>query len=184
MRDHAHETFPSGERLPCTPAALRELRAQADHLEARLGPIRAAARASATDRDAATSVPDPELHLVISRLGMVRRALANVEVVERAGAVVIGCSVVIRHDDDGEERYVLVAPGEGDPRAGRVSADSPLGRALLHHRVGDVVEVATPIGPRTFTLLQVDDVSYSSHPTVLGGASDDEAIRTRAPIRG
>ena len=55
------------------------------------------------------------------------------------GRIAIGHRVDVRRADGAERSYVLVSPPESDPRGGRLSAESPLGRALLGRRVGDVV---------------------------------------------
>lgn len=49
-------------------------------------------------------------------------------------------------DDDESERYKIVTGIRGDTTAGRVSIESPLGKALLGHKVGDLVHVALPQG--------------------------------------
>jgi transcription elongation factor GreA len=53
--------------------------------------------------------------------------------------IAIGHRVDVRRADGTERSYVLVSPAESDPRRGRLSSESPLGRALLGRRVGDVV---------------------------------------------
>jgi transcription elongation factor GreA len=52
----------------------------------------------------------------------------------------------VRFAEDGqdEETYRIVGPTEADPKAGRVSNESALGKALIGHRVGDTVPVRTP----------------------------------------
>lgn len=60
--------------------------------------------------------------------------------------VELGEAVTIRVDGAPPERYVIVHPSEAIVGARRVSAHSPLGRALLGRRVGDEVEVAAPGG--------------------------------------
>jgi transcription elongation factor GreA len=54
----------------------------------------------------------------------------------------------VRFSEDGqdEETYRIVGPAEADPKAGRVSYESALGKALIGHRVGDEVEIRTPNG--------------------------------------
>ena len=46
-----------------------------------------------------------------------------------------------------EESYLIVGPAEADPTGGRISNQSPLGQALMGHRVGDSIEVNSPSGP-------------------------------------
>ena len=52
--------------------------------------------------------------------------------------------------------YALVFPGDGDPVQGWISADSPLGAAVLGCTPGDIVEVMAPAGPRVVTVLSVE----------------------------
>ena len=70
------------------------------------------------------------------------------------GVVDIGASVTVR-SDDGDESYSIVGPAEADPMAGRISNESPLGRALLGHRVGEDVEWRSPLGVGRVRILKV-----------------------------
>lgn len=58
--------------------------------------------------------------------------------------VEVGDRVIIRRDDGAAERYILVHPAESAVDRERISIESPLGRALLSRRVGDVVSVIAP----------------------------------------
>jgi len=59
----------------------------------------------------------------------------------------LGTRVVLRDlDADEEVTYTLVGPGEINARQGRISIQSPVGRALVDHAAGDIVEVDTPAG--------------------------------------
>ena len=60
------------------------------------------------------------------------------------GVVGMGSTVHFAEDEGDEESYRIVGPAEADPKAGRVSFESALGKALIGHRVGDKVEVRTP----------------------------------------
>ena len=61
--------------------------------------------------------------------------------------VTLGTTVTV--DLDGEdETYTIVSPVEAKPREGRISNESPVGRALLGHRVGEQFEIAMPTGRR------------------------------------
>src|SRR5262245_3655577 len=60
--------------------------------------------------------------------------------------VFFGATVVVQDEDGVEKRYRIVGPDEVNPSEGRISFQSPLGRALLKRRVGDVVTVHRPAG--------------------------------------
>lgn len=74
------------------------------------------------------------------------------------GAVSIGSRVRVRDRDTRQvDEYEIVGSGEGDPVEGRISAESPIGRALLGRRAGDVVEAEAPAGLRRLTLVSVHE---------------------------
>lgn len=73
-----------------------------------------------------------------------------------AGKVVVGNKVTVEDMEDGSrEVYQIVGTQEADPREGRISNDSPLGRALLGHRAGDMAEVEAPVGTLRFKILEI-----------------------------
>jgi len=93
-----------------------------------------------------------------SRIAELERLLAEAEVVETPPTrEVIGPgATVLLQNEEGTERYTLVAPAEADPRQGRLSIESPVGRALLGRRAGEVVEVETPAGRRRLEIVAVE----------------------------
>ena len=73
-----------------------------------------------------------------------------------AGKVVVGNKVTVEDMEDGSrEVYQIVGTQEADPREGRISNDSPLGRALLGHRAGYIAEVEAPVGTLRFKILEI-----------------------------
>jgi transcription elongation factor GreB len=84
------------------------------------------------------------------RVRFLTRRLDRAQVVADSGAptdiVRFGALVEVRDDTGRLRRYQLVGPDESDPAIGRVSYESPLGRALLKRRVGDIVAVRRPAG--------------------------------------
>ena len=60
-------------------------------------------------------------------------------------------------EDDFEETYEIVGSQEANPKAGRISDDSPVGRALHSHRAGDTVTVAAPAGEIKLQILSVEN---------------------------
>ena len=85
-----------------------------------------------------------------------QRLLSAAQVVPQDGVVIMGSRVVVRDADDSTDSYTLVAPGEADPRAGRISFESPLGRALLGGRAGETAAVSAPDGVRSVTIVEVE----------------------------
>ena len=82
-----------------------------------------------------------------SRIGYLERMLKTATIVEdHSAAEQVGLNKVVEVLFVGEnetEAYKIVTPIRGDTMENRISIDSPLGRALLHHRTGDVVTVRT-----------------------------------------
>ncbi len=62
---------------------------------------------------------------------------------------------VVDHEGGATETYHLVGAVESDPSAGRISVDSPVGRALVGHKKGDKVTVSVPSGTLTLTIKAV-----------------------------
>jgi transcription elongation factor GreA len=85
--------------------------------------------------------------------------MSNVQIIEEkvttGGVVDIGSHVTIQEGDFDEETYYIVGPKEADPRNARISHESPIGRALLNHRVGDTVTAETPNGAIRFKILRI-----------------------------
>jgi len=83
------------------------------------------------------------------RIRFLEKRLASAVVVDGGvdkGQVRFGARVTVV-DEDGQERtYVIVGPDESKPEAGYLSFQSPVGRALMKKRVGDVVVVKRPVG--------------------------------------
>jgi transcription elongation factor GreA len=83
---------------------------------------------------------------ILTLEAMVRNA-ALIEDGPRAGKGVVDVGARVKvSSDDGEESYAIVGPAEADPLEGRISNESPLGRALLGHKAGDEVEWTMPSG--------------------------------------
>ena len=61
-------------------------------------------------------------------------------------------STVIVSSDRGEETYMIVGSEEADPAGGKVSNESPLGKAFLGAKIGDTVDAKTPGGVRQFRI--------------------------------
>jgi transcription elongation factor GreA len=91
------------------------------------------------------------------RIYELEQLLAKAKVITRSysDAVSLGSVVHVVTSDDRECHYTIVGAYEANPSAGRISNESPVGKALLGHKVGDLVIVATPGGVKEYTILTV-----------------------------
>jgi transcription elongation factor GreA len=78
-----------------------------------------------------------------------------VEAEPAAGAVAFGSWVTVKERGGGEESFHLVGSVEADPTEGRISNESPLGKALLDGKIGDEVTVEAPDGLLYFEILDI-----------------------------
>lgn len=70
--------------------------------------------------------------------------------------VILGSTVTVREDGSSEdERYFVIGSAEADPSKGRISNESPLGKALLGKRVGDKAIVRAPAGDIVFKIIAI-----------------------------
>ena len=100
-----------------------------------------------------------EQSFVEGRIQVLERMLANAVVIDDkaapSGFVRIGSHVTVTDSDGVEEIYAIVGSAEADPRQGRISNESPIGRALLGKRVGETVSVLAPGGSFDLTIRAV-----------------------------
>jgi transcription elongation factor GreA len=108
-----------------------------------------------------------EYHAAKERQGQIEASIADIEdQLSRAVVidpttlsgtkVVFGATVTLVDEDQKTVRYQLVGQVEADARDGRISFNSPLGRALIGREVGDEVEVSTPSGERYYEIAKVE----------------------------
>jgi transcription elongation factor GreB len=99
------------------------------------------------------------LREIDARLEFLNQRLDEVEVVEPRdrgdGVIYFGAWVRISDGGDAEIEYQIVGPDEFDVDAGRISMDSPVGRALIGRREGDEVAIRRPKGEAVFEILEV-----------------------------
>lgn len=92
------------------------------------------------------------------RIQEIEAVLRTAVIIEktRSDIVTVGCHVTVQEDNYAPETYYLVGAKEADPRSGKISNESPIGHALMEHKVGDVVEVETPGGKIKFKILKIE----------------------------
>jgi len=153
-------------KVPMTVAGAERLKAELHRLKTTERPavIQAIAEARAqgdlsenADYDAAKE----RQGFIEGRIAEVESKLANAQVidpgaVEADGRVVFGATVDIEDADGGERStYQIVGDDEADIKAGKISVNSPIARALIGKTEGDTVEVQAPGGVRSYEVLAV-----------------------------
>ncbi len=138
-----------------------KLRKELKHLE---GParielakrLRSAIQMGDLSENADYSAAKEEQAFIEGRIQQLTEILRDVIIIEEnektRGVVEIGAEVTIQEGNEPEETYLVVGPQEADPKNGRISFDSPIGQALMGHRVGESVKVTTPGGTITLKI--------------------------------
>lgn len=99
-----------------------------------------------------------EQAFVEGRILQLETMLSNAVIIEEHGSsdvVGLGSRVTVKENGGGNEEYMLVGAAEANPREGRISNESPLGRALMGRRVGDEVKVQAPAGATMFRVVKI-----------------------------
>ncbi len=99
-----------------------------------------------------------EQSFVEGRIKELEILLANAKLIEANASVdniQVGSKVKVKEEGLDPEEYVIVGHAEADPRLGRISNESPLGKALLNHKAGDKVKVEAPGGAFEIEVIKV-----------------------------
>lgn len=141
---------PSGERRYITPEGHAALTAELEAL------LQERPTLSAPDAGIDAQARKVELD---ARVAYLEATLEAVRVATpdpaQQGRAFLGAWVTLEDEDGARVRYRLVGPDEADVKRGRVSVESPLGRALLGRGVGDEVAVERPRGRLEYAVVQV-----------------------------
>ena len=100
-----------------------------------------------------------EQAFIEGEIARIDRILRNAKLIEATGdtkQVHIGSVVKVKEKGaDTAEEYRLVGPAEANPREGKISTESPLGKALIGSKVGDKVKIKAPDGDITFVIQEI-----------------------------
>jgi transcription elongation factor GreA len=107
-----------------------------------------------------------EYHAAKNEQGMMEARINDLEAIVKnhvlietatsSGVVNMGSTVRFNEDGGSDEAYRIVGTAEADPKAGTVSYESALGKAMLGHRVGEEVEVKTPGGSYRIRIVGIE----------------------------
>ena len=100
-----------------------------------------------------------EQGLLESRIRTIETMLRNAQIITGPSGdqdtVELGCTVTFKDEEGVIESYAIVGTAEADPGAGKISHESPIGKALLGLRRGESVEIEIPAGIQRLTILEV-----------------------------
>lgn len=155
------------EKIPMTRAGHTALDAELRTLKSVERP--AVIKAIAEAREHGDLSENAEYHAAKERQGQVEASIADLEdKVSRAQIVdpttlsgdkiIFGATVTLLDDDDKPVRYQIVGPYEADAKVGRISYNSPLGRALIGRKVEEEIEVTVPSGDRFYVVEKIEFV--------------------------
>ena len=155
MSDVSYLTAEGHEKLTRELAELKGPKRQ--ELSARL---RAAIQMGDLSENADYIQAKEEQGFIEGRIQELEKILRNYVLIDESKrkreVVDLGANVTIQEEDYPPETFHLVGPKEADPRKGYISHESPIGRALVGHRVGDEVQADTPGGSIRFKILSIE----------------------------
>ncbi len=122
--------------------------------------LRAAIQQGDLSENADYSAAKEEQGFLEGRIQELEHLLRNVVLIEDikqdTTVVNIGTKVTVQEEESDPETYQVVGPKEADPRKGRISNESPIGRALIGSRLGETIQVDTPGGSIRLKILSIE----------------------------
>jgi transcription elongation factor GreA len=148
-----------------TPEGARKIREELEQLKgpartALAARLRAAIQQGDLSENADYTSAKEEQGFLEGRILELETLLKNAEIIDPAttprDVVSLGCRVHVIDEENEEDVFQIVGSKEGDPRARKISHESPIGKALLGHKAGDTVKVPTPSGERSFRIKKIE----------------------------
>lgn len=150
--------------IPMTQEGLNKLKAELAALEERrpliLIAIREAREKGDLSENAEYHAAREDLSMTEAHIGNLKSKIGDASIVDASkiggDSIVFGATVKLKNHDDGEEEeFTLVGEGEADPFENKILTTSPMGQALLTHKVGDDIEVPAPKGKLRFKVMAI-----------------------------
>lgn len=94
-----------------------------------------------------------------NRIAELEKLFKNIVIIEtpkKESSIRIGSTIEVKPDNGGIEKFSIVGSTEAKPQEGKISNESPLGRAFLGQKIGDEVEVKTPRGAIKYKIIKIE----------------------------
>ncbi len=148
-----------------TPEGLEKLKAELEHLRSVrrqqvADQIQRAKELGGTVDNAEYDDAKNEQAFVEGRILTLEKMLKNASIIQEekapSSSVRLGSKVTVRSKGGEKELYTIVGSAEANPGEGKISNESPVGKALMGKRVGDEVEVRAPAGARKLKITAIE----------------------------
>ncbi len=120
--------------------------------------IKRAREMGGTENNAEYEDAKNEQAFIEGRISSLENIILNARIIEGPrlpGVVELGDTILIQNQDGKIDRYTIVGTAEANPVEGKISCESPVGKALLGKKKGAKVEVRTPAGIMKLQLIEV-----------------------------
>jgi transcription elongation factor GreA len=144
------------KQQPITKEGLAKIEDELRHLETVrrrevADKIHQAKELASTQNNAEYEDAKNEQAMVEGRILQLQSLIQNASIIDQAGAhksklVMLGSVVKVKTGEGKAQEYTIVGPAEADPSAGKISNESPVGRALIGKKLNDEVQVSAPRG--------------------------------------
>jgi len=150
---------------PLTPQGYAELEAEIAELKSRRLEVIEDIRRAAADKDFRENAPldaaREERGYLEGRIMELEAILKSAKIIDEkqtaAPKVSVGNRIVLCDEASGEElNYTIVSPREVDPTQGKISSNSPIGKAVIGCSQGDIVEITAPVGKLRYQLVKIE----------------------------
>jgi transcription elongation factor GreA len=150
---------------PITREGLAKIEEELEHLETVrrrevADRIHQAKELASTQNNAEYEDAKNEQAMVEGRILQLQSLIQNASIIDEENAhrsklVMLGSSVKVKTPDGKSFEYTIVGPAEADPREGKISNESPVGRALIGKKLNDEVQVNAPRGLVTYKITKI-----------------------------
>ena len=145
-----------------TKEGVEELKQEHDSLIAQRGPIaeriKTAREFGDLSENSEYSSAKDEQERVESRIAEIEHILMNVEIISKPkgdSKVQLGSSVKLKSDNGKTAEFQVVGTVEADPMSGKISDESPIGKAMMGKKVGEQVEIKTPNDTTVYKIVEI-----------------------------
>ena len=153
-----------GKKIYLTQQGFEELKSELDNLinvkrPANIQAIKEARALGDLSENADYDAAKNDQAEIEGRIKKIEKMLENVEIIEKGDSSVVslGTTVSIKYVDDEDEtdEYKIVGSQEADPFMSKISNESPIAKAIMNKKVGDIVEVESPNGVYKIEIIDI-----------------------------